>query len=78
MITKNINNIADILSQKSRQGLNFALDLVKPQLLAHGFRIAKLTATRIELIIPAKLRNKNSLQEVEDYEFLDSQNGKIF
>jgi acyl-coenzyme A thioesterase PaaI-like protein len=64
MITKNFNNIAENLSQdlwrKTKQGLNFALDYVRPFFKSLGLRIAKLRSTQIEIIIPTKPKNWKS------------------
>jgi hypothetical protein len=76
MITKNINYIAQTLEglvsealegvvppeilQKGRRSLNFALDLMQPHMLALGLRIAKLTRTQVEVVIPDKERNLDS------------------
>lgn len=76
MITKNINNIAQALEglvsealegvvpaeilQKGRRGLNFALDLFQPHVLAMGLRVAKISRTHIEVVIPNKERNLDS------------------
>jgi hypothetical protein len=73
MITKNINNIAKVLDgfindalegvvppeilQKGRRTLNFALEFIQPHVVALGLRVARLSRTQAEIIIPDKERN---------------------
>ncbi len=82
MITKNINNIAQALEglvtgalegvvppeilQKGRRGLNFALDLLQPHVLAMGLRVAKLSRAHVEVVVPDKERNLDSRGLIQD------------
>lgn len=45
--------------QSSRDALSYALNFIRPVILGMGFRISKLSDERIEMIIPARAKNKN-------------------
>lgn len=40
--------------------INSALDLIRPHFLSLGARVRRLSATQVEILLPAKVRNKDA------------------
>lgn len=76
----NINKITNLVeevtghlkTQTPKSALNFALDLLKPYLQALELRISRLSLSSIEIIVPAKSKNLNSNNEIDEGILLSS------
>ena len=51
--------LEEISPKGSRVALGYALDYLRPFSMGMGFRIARLSETQVEMIIPFRFRNKN-------------------
>lgn len=58
--------IEDNSPEGIKRALNYALDLFKPFFVGAGFRLARLSNTQVELIVPIKERNINEKGQIHE------------
>ena len=58
--------IEEISPAASRSLLGVAMDFIRPFNLGMGFRVAQLTDTQVELVIPARVRNQDGNHQLHE------------
>lgn len=58
--------LEEVSPKASHAALSYALDMVRPFSAGMGLRISRLSDTQVELIIPARTRNMNDVNQIHE------------
>lgn len=58
--------LEEVSPKASHAALSYALDIVRPFSAGVGLRISRLSDTQVEMVLPARTRNLNDLQQIHE------------
>lgn len=58
--------LEEVSPKASHAALSYALDIVRPFSAGMGLRISRLSDTQVEMVLPARTRNMNDLNQIHE------------